>query len=139
MPSTTTPIAHALLFPSSGRTIILYNPGFLASAERRGLGAAMFRYLMQHECGHHVLGHITAMAAGPRLLGAMSRHLELKADCYAAMQLRETGDVRALQAGVMLWNSRGTMATGPFHPIGFERSAMLLTCYGSAENPMPGF
>lgn len=134
-PSTSTAIAQALIFPSSGRVVIIYNPVFINWAERRGLGAPMFRYLMQHECGHHVLGHITALAAGVRMIGAASRRLELEADCYAARRLAAAGDILALQAALMIWNSMGDQETGPYHPKGFDRSAMLSSCYAGGGPP----
>ncbi len=134
-PSGATAIAQALIFPSSGGAVIIYNPAFINWAERRGLGAPMFRYLLQHECGHHVLGHISALAAGVRVVGAIGRRLELQADCYAARRLAAAGDIRAFQAALMIWNSMGDQETGPSHPKGFERSAMLSDCYAGRGSP----
>lgn len=130
-PSEMTATAHALVFPSSGKTVILYNPSFLGRIGRTGSSAAMFRYLMEHECAHHVLGHIQEMASGG-FTSFSVRRFEEEADCYAAKQLALKHDLQALQEALKLWNGMGEFQTGPDHPTGVIRAAALSKCYAAA-------
>lgn len=138
-PSPLTSMAHALISPRTGQPVIIYSPRFIDFAERGGWGAAVFRYLLQHECGHHVLGHVSAVQARRRRTEAgLQRSFELEADCYAARQLFAGADEAALRTAILLWRSVGEAATGPGYPTGNDRAAMLESCFapdGTMQQP----
>jgi hypothetical protein len=129
-PNFATPSGHAVLAPPMGQPLIIYNPQFIAQAQMYGLGAEIFRYLMQHECGHHVLSHVVGIHMNPAAAMWMTPQIELQAECYAAKQLYASGDQAALMAAVKLWGSLGMAPTGPNYPTGIQRAQTLHGCFG---------
>jgi hypothetical protein len=128
---TSIPSGLSLISPATGGPLILYNPQFINQIQQNaGLGAPIFRWLMQHECGHHVLGHVAAGQANPYLLMWMTPQIELAADCYSAKQLFAAQDSQALQAAVMLMSTVAFVPTGPNYPTGAQRAQTLQQCYG---------
>lgn len=63
-----------------GHPVILFNPMLMNRSS-----PAMQRFIYMHECGHHALGQIVALAStGASRVSAVG---EQEADCYAARQL----------------------------------------------------
>lgn len=128
-PSPMTPSGHAILVPPFGQQLIIYNPMFIAQAQQHGLGPPMLRYLLQHECGHHMRGHVMAGMTNPYAVMWITPQIELDAECYAAKQLFAAGDQQALMAAVTLWGSMGLAPTGPNYPNGIQRAQVLQSCF----------
>jgi len=87
---------------------------------------AMRMFVYEHECGHHVLGHVNP-ADAKHGHGEMKN--ELAADCYAAEQMRNQGysinDILAVVDDVYPWPK------DPEHPSGPVRSKHLEACYSN--------
>jgi len=109
----------AMAAPTAAGPVIVYNPAVLAR-----LSAAMQEFVVAHEYGHIVLGHL----AYPQSQGvpAWAQRLELEADCYAASVV---DDEAAAQAAAYFATQQGPYRPDPRHPTGYERAATIRSCH----------
>lgn len=112
-----------------GNPVILVDP----SMEYR-YGQGFFRFMLAHECAHHVQGHLHALAAvgshGPYALLAVNPQIEADADCWAARRLAMEGDWHALYEAQQAF----ALGIGPFvqpgYPSGYQRAEVIRRCGG---------
>ena len=124
-PSSLVPTGMSSLDPLRG-PIILFNPGFFQSLGQSG--PPMFRYMLTHECAHHLNGDVVAGMTNPQGMLMINPQVELRADCSAAQYLRSQNDLQALQIAIQYWAQYGNMPTGPNYPTGLQRAQMLSNC-----------
>ena len=88
----------------------------------------MFRYMLAHECAHHLNGDVVAGMMDPMGMLMVTPQLELRADCNAARFLRSQNDMQALQVAIQYWQQSGNVPTGPNYPTGIQRPQTLSPC-----------
>lgn len=125
-PNLTIPTGQSALDPMSGQPVIFFNPAFINSLG--GVGPVLFRYLLAHECAHHLNGDIVAQHIDPQGMLFINPQVELRADCDAARYLRSQADFQAIQVAIQFWSQAANARTGPNYPTGFQRSQMIFQC-----------
>lgn len=92
------------------------------------------RFLIAHECAHHLLSHTTQHGLRDRaVLPKGVEDQEMSADCWAAEALvaaRYDGDVRFMAD---LFYRKGLHSPGMGYPSGVQRSTMVYHCMRSAQ------
>lgn len=79
------------------------------------------RFILEHECGHCVLGHIYLNTNNKK----KTNQQELDADCYAAKQAKSLGiNIQNVLKDVDL------LPRDPSHPSGLVRGKNIQSCYG---------
>jgi hypothetical protein len=87
-------------------------------------------FTLAHECAHHKLGHSTPQGMWWRNSNYWStRAQELEADCWAAQELLQIGDVADLRRTIVQFASQGPMPPGNY-PSGTERAMNAARCAG---------
>jgi hypothetical protein len=125
-PNPNVPTGQSALAPPAATPVIYFNPAFFNSL---GLnGQPMFRYMLAHECSHHLNGDIVAGALNPLGMMMINPQVELRADCSAAQYLKSVGDFQAIQLAIQYWAQYGNMPTGQNYPTGDQRARMLRQC-----------
>ncbi|MEJ8476105.1 M48 family metalloprotease [Roseibium algae] len=88
------------------------------------------RFLIAHECAHHVYRHLThlgrAEVFGIDVLNHMLRQAELDADCFATKALREH-DIEAVRSAQWVFDNSAAI-TSASHPSGMERVSHIELC-----------
>lgn len=90
------------------------------------------RFLIAHECAHHVLGHTTFTGLKQRAEIKGVENQELSADCWAAEALAATefsGDARFMADA---FYRKGLYSPGSGYPSGVQRSTIVYHCLQSA-------
>ena len=113
-----------------GRPVILIDPT-LAQRIPFPHGQNFHRFLLAHECMHHLRGHIINLAQagvfGGYILMQTSHALEMDADCEAARELSRRGDSGAVASAIWVF-----MNSNPFptysHPGGAVRAHNIERC-----------
>jgi len=91
------------------------------------------RYLIAHECAHHVLSHTTHSGLWKRMQEKGVEDQELSADCWAAEALVKAGlpeDVRFMADS---FYRKGLFSPGSGYPSGVQRSTLVYHCLKSAQ------
>lgn len=105
-----------------GNPVIFVDPGVMAN------WTMSRKFVLAHECGHHVRGHTLPEGMWFRNMQAWAtRQQELEADCWAAKQLAATQDTRELERMITQFAGQGPMPQGPY-PSGTERAQMVARC-----------
>lgn len=124
-PNTLVPTGQSMIDPMYG-PIILFNPVFFQSL---GIyGTPMYRYMLAHECAHHMNGDIIAQNMNPQGMFMINPQVELVADCSAAKYLKSNGDFGAVNAAITYWAQFGNNPTGLNYPTGDQRVQALQSC-----------
>lgn len=122
-----TTVSLARIDPRLGKIIVL-DPLLTYPAQE-----AHRRFLIAHECAHHVLGHtsINGLRNRTKLKGVEDQ--ELSADCWAAEALATTE--HSADAGFMVdsFYRKGLYSPGSGYPSGVQRSTMIYHCLKSAQ------
>ena len=107
-----------------GRAVIYIDPGVM------GNWTMSRKFVLAHECGHHMLGHTLPQGMWFRntRYWATARQ-ELEADCWAATQLARTEDTADLRGMILQFASRGPSRQGPY-PSGWQRANAAAQCAG---------
>ena len=124
------PMGGQATFDISGRQVILIDPT-LAQRIPFPHGQNFRRFLLAHECMHHLSGHIfrftQAGAYGGYILMQVSHALEMEADCEAARELSRRGDFDIIESAIWVF-----MNSNPFptytHPGGQVRAHNIRQC-----------
>jgi len=109
---------------AAGRPAIVIDASMLAN-ER-----AYSRFLMAHECCHHVLGHVRLTSSKLGQLGPqpfyyvrpLLKGMELDADACAVRKLTFTKEPGAIEAARTKMLEFGNAPTGAYYPTGVERA-----------------
>ncbi len=107
---------------SSGHPIIHVDPGAMSNWTVSRI------FTLAHECGHHQLGHTSAMGAMQRYYGGTARQ-ELEADCWAAQKLKSLGLFSDITRTVLQQASQGHFSSQGY-PSGIERASNISACVG---------
>ena len=108
-----------------GRPIIFLDPSAAANV------STSVQFALAHECGHHVLGHTTAL--GRAMRAQFTREQELAADCWGAQQLARIGDQGDLVRMLVQFANQSDAGQGPY-PRGRERAQAVAVCSGLEED-----
>lgn len=102
--------------------VIYYNPYIIDQSP-----PLLRKFFLLHETGHHVLNHIqqSMFTYDPYSRAWVQQDLEKQADCYAAKNLSAPERQMIAQWFAM---TQGLMRPDWFHPTGYERAQVLLTC-----------
>lgn len=114
-----------------GQRIIIVDPSVMSNWKLSRI------FALAHECGHHILGHMSLSEQFSRRHMNATRRQELQADCWAAEKLSENGYYREIKRTILQNVSRGPIMQGPY-PSGMERAQFIAECAG-IELPPPGF
>lgn len=94
--------------------------------------AAHRRFLIAHECAHHLFGHTAPDGLRQRARRKGVEDQELSADCWAAEALASeiySGDARFVAD---LFYRQGLYSPGSGYPSGVQRSTVIYHCLKSA-------
>lgn len=127
------PIGHVAFM--GGPPLQVFNwPGFqMGGQARHGLGGEpiiiingeiprpFFDFVLAHEYGHHALGHITQlvlsrMRGGPMEACYLTPNIELQADSWATVVMRQLGNSAAVQAAMEVNAWQGLFAVDCYPP-----------------------
>ncbi|MCO7225907.1 hypothetical protein [Pleionea sp. CnH1-48] len=84
------------------------------------------RFVIAHECAHHLLGHTSQLGALKRYYGG-TREQELEADCWAAQRLSKEGFNVDIGRTALKYASEGHFSAGGY-PSGTERAMNISHC-----------
>lgn len=90
--------------------------------------SASRKFVLAHECAHHLLGHTNSLGQLERYHGG-TRRQELEADCWAAGALAEVGFDFDITRTILEHANRGHFSSGGY-PSGRERAANISSCAG---------
>ena len=100
-------------------------------------------FLMAHECCHHTRGHLKRLKEKRRekpllAFSAVSRSLELDADCCAAVALAKAKRADVIRETARRMRSFGAMPTGSGgYPTGDLRATLIEGCAAKRTMPAP--
>lgn len=107
------------------------NPVIVLGSQLFAYGNDAVRFVLAHECAHHVNGHIyslhTLRMMGPYALLQLNPSIEADADCWAARTLAGQGDWAAIRAGIAMMGASGPFRQ-PGYPSGNERAQVINSC-----------
>jgi hypothetical protein len=126
-PNPNVPTGQSALDPVSGQPEIFFNPMFFNSLGPM-VGPPLFRYMLAHECSHHLNGDIIAQHLNPQGMLMINPQVELRADCGAAQFLKSQGDLAAIQVAIQYWGQFGNNPTGFNYPTGNDRAQTISRC-----------
>jgi hypothetical protein len=94
------------------------------------------RFLMAHECSHHILGHVAAYHRelghlGPQpffYIAPQLKGMELDADCAAVKMLKLKNEPETIEAARQMMLRFGNNPTGAYYPTGLERARNIASC-----------
>ena len=116
-------VAQAVESPP-GRPAIVVDPTLLEEAEK-----PRFVFFVAHECGHHVLGHVTPEGISRRAASTRAvRDQEMSADCWAAETLARLGQERPIRIMSDRFHRSGLYSPGAGYPAGIQRSTIIRQC-----------
>ena len=121
-------IATSTLTPL-GAPVIYYNPGYVAAA-----GPVVGRFFYLHECAHHALGQVLALASGR--LAPIPFAAEQAADCAAIVYLVRTGEFGRRELAIVQASFTGNPGNWTHLP-GPVRATNLTACLQNAGTPIP--
>ena len=114
----------------SGRPVILIDPTLVQRIPFPH-GQNFHRFLLAHECMHHLKGHIINLAPAGVFAGyilmRMSHTLEMEADCEAARELSRRGDSSAVESAIWVFMNSNPFPTHS-HPGGPVRAHNIGQC-----------
>jgi hypothetical protein len=111
-------------------------PIIVISAITLHQSSAYGRFLMAHECCHHILGHVTRFHQqlghlGPQpfyYIAPALKQMELDADCCAVKMLKQNHELDVIEAAQQTMAKFGTTPTGAYYPTGLERAHNIDKC-----------
>ena len=115
----------------NGERVIIIDPSVMSNWKFSRV------FAIAHECGHHILGHMSLQEQFRRRHMNASRSQELDADCWAAKMLDENGYYSDIERTIILRANEGPFIKGPY-PSGMERATNIARCVGIDLSP-PGF
>lgn len=115
----------------NGQRIIIIDPYVMSNWKLSRI------FALAHECGHHVIGHLSLQEQFSRSHMNATRRQELDADCWAAEVLANNGYYQDIRRTIIQNASKGPIMQGPY-PSGMERATFIAECAG-IELPPPGF
>lgn len=92
-----------------------------------------WRYMIAHECAHHVLGHTTPEGLRKRALEKGVEDQELSADCWAAEILVKAEAYETTRFMADSFYRLGLVSPGSGYPSGVQRSSVIYHCLKSAQ------
>ena len=119
--------------------IIIVDPGVMSNWKFSRM------FALAHECGHHVLGHLSLQERFSRSHMNATARQEISADCWAAKVLAANGYYGEIERAIRDNDGQGPMMNGPY-PSGTTRAAYIGQCAGigpgvvrstGGENPNP--
>lgn len=124
------PMGGQATFDMSGKQVILIDPTLVQRIPFPH-GQNFRRFLLAHECMHHLRGHASRLAQagahGGYILMQMSHAVEMEADCEAAKELSRRGDSDVIESAILVF-----MHSNPFptysHPGGQVRAHNISRC-----------
>ena len=90
------------------------------------------RFLIAHECAHHLLGHTTRDGLKERRLNKGVEDQELSADCWAAEALANSTHSADSRFVADMFFRQGLYSPGSGYPSGVQRSTVIYHCLKSA-------
>jgi len=91
------------------------------------------RFLIAHECAHHLLGHTAPKGLRERATQPKGvENQELSADCWAAETLVQAELFADVRFVTDVCFRRGLHPPGSGYPSGVQRSTMIYHCFNSA-------
>ena len=92
------------------------------------------RFLIAHECAHHLLGHTKPRGLRDRAVRPKGvEDQELSADCWAAEALTDADLINEVRFIVDLFYRKGLHSPGGGYPSGIQRSTLLYHCLRTAQ------
>lgn len=112
------------------------HPVIVVSALTMAESPAYGRFLMAHECGHHILGHVARYHTelghlGPQpffYIAPQLKGMELDADCAAVKMLKLKGEPEIIEVARQAMLQFGGKPTGAYYPTGTERAENIARC-----------
>ena len=114
----------------NGQRVIIVDPYVISNWKLSRI------FALAHECGHHVLGHLSIQEQFSRRHMNATRRQELQADCWAAEALASNGYYDDIRRTIIQNASQGPIMQGPY-PSGMERASFISQCAG-IQLPPPG-
>jgi len=96
------------------------------------------RFLIAHECAHHLLGHTAPAGLNRRAARGGVEDQELSADCWAAEALAGAKFPDDIRFVADMFYRQGLYSPGSGYPAGVQRSTVIYHCLKSAlrgQNP----
>ena len=90
------------------------------------------RFLIAHECAHHLLGHTTRDGLKERRQNKGVEDQELSADCWAAEALANSIHSADSRFVADMFFRQGLYSPGSGYPSGVQRSTVIFHCLKSA-------
>lgn len=90
------------------------------------------RFLIAHECAHHVLGHTAPDGLNERVSDKGVTDQELSADCWAAEALADPEYSEDARFVADMFFRQGLYSPGSGYPSGVQRSTVIFHCLKSA-------
>ena len=115
----------------NGQRVIIVDPSVMSNWRLSRI------FALAHECGHHILGHLSTREMFSRLHMNATRRQELQADCWAAEVLAANGYYSDIKRTIMQNASKGPIMQGAY-PSGSERAVFIAECAG-IDLPARGF
>ncbi len=91
------------------------------------------RFLIAHECAHHLQGHTSVKGLQNRRKDKGVEDQELSADCWAAEALALTDYAANVKFIADAFYRKGLHSPGSGYPSGVQRSTMVYHCLQSAR------
>lgn len=103
--------------------IIIVDPSVMANWKLSRI------FALAHECGHHILGHLSLHEQFSRTHMNATTRQELTADCWAAKALANNGYYGEIQRAIRDNERQGPMMNGAY-PSGMTRASYIADCAG---------
>lgn len=124
------PLGGQATIAANGQPVILVDPN-LQFKIPAAYSSGFMRFLLAHECAHHMRGHLQALSqagmAGAYVMFSVSHSAELDADCVATKIMRSNGDLVAIQAAIWVFQNSNPYPTNT-HPSGLMRAQQIQQC-----------
>ncbi len=98
----------------------------------RPVQAGHQRFLIAHECAHHLLGHTAPDGLQERAVEKGVTDQELSADCWAAEALAGSEYAEDARFVADMFFRQGLYSPGSGYPSGVQRSTMIFHCLKTA-------
>ena len=118
-------------YDANGNPIIILDPGVYQNQTASRI------FVIAHECGHHINGHLKGFRAFERVHGNATAKQERGADCWAAEQLAFLGLERELIRVIYEMAHSGAPTFG--YPSGKDRAVTIQLCAMRAGADLPSY
>lgn len=107
----------------NGQRVIIVDPHVISNWKLSRI------FALAHECGHHVLEHLSTKEQFSRHHMNATRRQELQADCWAAEVLAKNEYYDDIRRTIIQNVNQGPIMQGPY-PSGMERASFIAQCAG---------